>query len=438
MSRGNGSSGYPRLVKAGNVVVKIYRLPHRNTKGGWLYQVTYRDVAGKRHTPQFADPVAAETEARLKAAQLAEGKVEAADMGRADRDELLALRRICGDVPPLSAVQEWAKAREMTDGHLLAAAKAWAAGNEKKFNPALASECVDLFIKATEEAGGQGERTYRAKLNPIKTYFAGRELHTISAPEWGQYLGQWKDGVTRNDFRKRASTLCRWAQANGYLPRGVDLEVSATKRAVENPPEIGLALPETFGRLLLLLREEHPQHLAALVLAGFAGVRSDEIHGKRENRDKRQVWEDVYLSPERIGGRKQKPYVQISVAKKNTPAWRDVPLCPAAVEWLALCPEPHQGAVCIAGAMEHVRRIGINAGLDLPENCFRHSFISYQIAITGNKPQVATWAGTSLTQIDKHYRRPVAEARARAWFEMTPGRAAHLGTKAHGVCQQGA
>jgi hypothetical protein len=92
--------------------------------------------------------------------------------------------------------------------------------------------------------------------------------------------------------------------------------------------------------------------------------------------------------------------------------------------------------------MEHVRKIGIAAGLHLPENCFRHSYVSFQVALTGNKSQVATWAGNSVALIDKHYRRPVfaetgehvdigrlrpiTKKIAAEWFAMTPARAAEL------------
>ena len=58
-------------------------------------------------------------------------------------------------------------------------------------------------------------------------------------------------------------------------------------------------------------------------------------------------------------------------------------------------------------AMGRVRDIGLAAGLRLPDNCFRHSYLPYPIALTGNGHQTTTRAGTSVARIDKHYRRPV-------------------------------
>jgi integrase len=424
---------YPREIRVGSAVVKIYRVPH--PKSGYLFQVVWRAAGGKRMKPQFADPEEAEKEARLQASKLASGRVEVDGMTAHDRDELLAVRRACSGTPILTAIREWVEAHEITGGRVLVAARAFAAANGAGFTPILAPTCVEKFIAAKNAAGTDGDRVYASKLKPIKTAFAGRELHSISTAEWQAYLRQWTDGVTHNDFRKRALSMCLWAQKQGYLPRGVELELAQTEKMAENSPEVGLILPATFGRLLWHLHQNHPIYLAALVLAGFCGIRSDEIHGKRKDgREKRQLWADVHLhDPE--------PLVTLTNAKENTPAWRTVPLTEAAVEWLELCPS-HEGPVSEQGAMEHVRKIGIAAGLHLPENCFRHSYVSFQVALTGNKSQVATWAGNSVALIDKHYRRPVfaetgehvdigrlrpiTKKIAAEWFAMTPARAAEL------------
>jgi hypothetical protein len=262
----------------------------------------------------------------------------------------------------------------------------------------------------------QGEWTYRSKLKPLIEAFPDRFLDSISVAEFTAYLEQYEDGVTRNDHRKRAIALCRWAQKHGFLPRHLALEIEGTERAVEKKTKIGILTPTAFGQLLRHFREHHPNYLAALVLAGFCGIRHDEIHGKREDRTKRQLWDDVHL---------ERRFVQVTIAKTNTPSWRIVPLCGAAAEWLKLCAE-RKGEVCEAWAMERVRAFAIEAGFDLPENCFRHSFITYRIAVTGDKPKVATEAGNSVAEIDRRYRVPVPEDVGKTWFAMTPAKASKL------------
>ncbi|MBK8477761.1 MAG: hypothetical protein IPL39_16095 [Opitutaceae bacterium] len=249
-------------------------------------------------------------------------------------------------------------------------------------------------------------------MKPLVEWFQGRDLGSLGAGELGEYLGSFADGVTRNDHRKRAVALWRWAQNNRRIPRGVQLEIELTERAKENATEIGILNAETWAKLLHWCHEKKPEYLAALVLAGFCGLRADEIHGKRADRGVRQSWADVHLD---------RGFVRVTVAKTNTPAWRMVPLCPAAIAWLRLCPGQRAGPVCEPAALEKLRWHAKRAAFALPENCLRHSFISHRIPVTkGNKPQVASEAGNSVAEIDKRYRVPLTLSEGRAWFAVTP------------------
>jgi hypothetical protein len=411
-----GRKEWPRTVVAGSVRVKIYEVEHPSNAAGKAYVLAWRTPEG-RQTQKFADPRVAQEEGKAKAMQLANGHVEGADMKRGDRDELVAARKIAGKTPVLSALREWEQITKLTNGHVIAAAELWAHRNARTFKRVKVTAAVDLFIKSKERAGKQGEATYRAKLKPLTVFFPDTFIDAITAGELAAYLEQYQDGVTRNDLRKRAVSLWRWAQKSGYIPHGMQLEIEHTERANETQTEIGTLTPAVFRDLLEFVRANHPQHLAAVVLAGFCGIRADEIHGKRADRTKRQLWEDIDLAGK---------YLNVTVAKKNTPAWRLVTLCDAAIEWLMLC-DDRKGSVCEAGAMEKVRLLAHAPDKDgkprfsLPENCFRHSAISYRIAVTGDKAATATWAGNSVAEIDRRYRRPMTKDAGEAWFNIRPG-----------------
>ncbi|MSU48814.1 MAG: hypothetical protein EXS37_06970 [Opitutus sp.] len=413
-------SEWPRIVKSGHASVKIYRnVQHERKKGGpyVVYVLTWRTPTG-RQRQKFKDVKTAISEARLKADHLAEGRVESARMTTGDCDELAAARELAGDVPLLSALREWKKIQALSKGQGIAAAELWAQHNQSSLKRIKVGDAIDLFIKGKERAGKQGERTYRSKLKPLGVFFPDRYLDALTSDELTAYLEKYQDGVTRNDFRKRAVALFRWAQKSGYMPRGIQLEIEHTERADEKPTEIGTITPDTYAKLLDYFRVKHPQHLAALVLAGFCGIRADEIHGKHHDRSKRQIWEDINL---------EKKYLNVTVAKKNTPSWRLVTLCDAAVEWLMLCGE-RKGPVCEIGAMAKIRALAHDAKTSdkkarfqkLPENCFRHSAISYRIAVTGDKAATATWAGNSVAEIDRRYRRPMTKEAGEAWFSFRP------------------
>lgn len=405
---------WPRTVRCGSVEVKIYRSKHAKTASGFIFQVVFRDHLNRRSTSQFAKESDADDFARDRAELIAQGRTEVATLSRGDVDELAAIRAAAGAVPALSAIREWARAHELTRGHVLDAARAWAELHPTEFKSArgLVAEVIEDFIAAKNAAGNEGSATYTSKLRPLAEMFPGRELASLTSVEFSAYLETFRDAVTRNDHRKRAVTLCRWARNQRRLPRGKELEIELTERAKEVRTEIGVISPAVYGKLLEFFRAQHPQHLAALVLAGFCGIRSDEIHGKRRDRSRRQLWEDVYLD---------RAFVQVSNAKSNTPADRIVPLCPAAVAWLRLCPRPHEGPVCEPIAIESIRRLARGKGHELPDNCFRHSYISYRIAVVdGNKAQVATEAGNSVREIDLSYRKPFTKEDGLAWFALMP------------------
>jgi hypothetical protein len=402
---------WPRRVTVGNVTIPVYRMRHETSKSGWTYVVAFMDQ-GSRHRQKFSEPATALDEARLKAAQINAGRVHATGMTLSDRDELRQARAMVGETPLLSVLREWKQIQKIAAGNGLAAAEAWAARNVTSYKPVSLGDAVDEFIRRKEKAGKQGERTYRAKLNPLVSHFtSATRLDTISSNALESYLAKFENGVTRNDHRKRAVALWRWAQKTGRLPRGVPLEIEQTERAAETATEIGIINAAKLADLLKWVRSEHPEHLAAVTLAAFCGIRADEIHGKRANREHRQLWSDIYMDERR--------FVRVTVAKKNTPAWRFVPLCESAVEWLMLC-EDRTDAVCQPAALEKLRTLARKAGFALPENCLRHSFITYRIGLLGDKARVATEAGNSVGQIDKHYRVPVTPEESAAWFETRP------------------
>jgi len=201
---------------------------------------------------------------------------------------------------------------------------------------------VEKFIAAKNALGKQGTRTYEAKLKPLIEFFPSIHLDTITAQQWTKYFNQFEDAVTRNDLRKRAVTLCRWAQRNNFLSDTAKLEVEKTEQAKEIANPIGILEPQEYLKVLQFFRNKHPEDLAAVVLAGFCGLRMDEIQGKRRDRDLRQKWEDIHID---------RKFLAVTAAKDNTPSARMVHLRLVTLAWLQVCPN-QKGLVCGPSGME--------------------------------------------------------------------------------------
>ncbi len=392
---------FPIAIKSGSTVVKVYRVRHQSAAAGYVYTVSYH-IGRRRFLPQFASLDAAVNEARLRAGQLAGGKLDAASFARTDSDELVAARKLAGDTPLLSAIAEWAKARVLTAGNVLPAAEAWKARNLAQIARKRVSEVVVAFKAAKTKAGFNVAKDHHDCFEKITADLGEYFIDMVTAAQLSTWLAKRENPTTRNTYRKRIVSVWRWAQRNGYLPRDLKTEAEQTDAAREEAPVVGIISAETFGNLLEHFRAKHPELLPPLVLAGFCGMRRAEIHS--------QTWEDINL---------QEKFARVTKAKRGTPARRLVPLCPAAIEWFMLCPE-RKGPICNTLEMDRIRKLGMEAEFNLPENCFRHAYISHRVADTGNIPQASLDAGNSPQIINRHYRELVTKAEGQAWFSIAP------------------
>ncbi len=339
--------------------------------------------------------------------------MEGAEMSRGDRDELQAARNLANGTPLIAAMEEWSKARQLTTGNVLAACEAWAARTGTAHKRVTVAVAVREFLKAKTAAGKNVARDHADSFRRINEALGEQFIDSVSSRELDAWLARWDHPVTRNTNRKRIVSVWNWAQRKGYLPRDARNEAGMTDTAHEPAPVIGIISVETWATLLSHFREKHPELLAPLILAGFCGLRRSEVHA--------QTWEDISL---------ERKNVRVSHAKRGTPARRLVPLCEAAIEWLLVC-KLRRGSVCPntefngkkkpSLAIDGIRRIARDAELPhLPENCFRHSFISYKVAATGDIARVSLDAGNSPKEINRHYRELVTEEEGRAWFSIRP------------------
>jgi len=220
-----GRGVWPRTVTAGSVSVKVHRVKHATNKSGWAFVLTWRTPAG-RETKKFADPDAALNEARIKAGQLAHGKVEAADIGAADRDELQAARRIAKarNVPLVAAIQEWDRARELSGDSLIPACESWSARKGTPHQRLKVGDVMDMFLKAKTKAGFQTAKNHGHIFEDIKKECGDSCFDAITPLQLNAWLEKREHPVTRTTFRKHVVVLWRWASKQGLLSKEIKTE----------------------------------------------------------------------------------------------------------------------------------------------------------------------------------------------------------------------
>lgn len=397
---------FPQTLKRGSVVVKVYRVqrPARTGRPAQTLFTLSWHAGGARYTKQFADHSAAVDEGKLKLEQLSAGKIDAAaEVTIEDAAALAEARRLAGDVPLVAALGEWKRARELTGGMLIQAAEAWAAKQGTAYKPTLVGDAIDRFLKAKKAGGVKTKKTYKP-LEHLRERFGGVLMDMISPLALGAWLqDRYPHPVYHNTALTRCRTLWAWARKNGFLPKDAQTVAEAVDKARERPNRIGIIKAATLAELLGIVQAEKPELIAPLTLAALCGMRSDEVH--------RQQWEDVDL---------KSGHLRVSGAKPNTPAFRLVPICDAARDWLLLC-KNRKGRVCRTVVdVERVRDLAAANKIELPDNAFRHSFISHAAASSGDINRTALDCGTSPTKIFRHYRQLVTEDEGKEWFTLTP------------------
>jgi integrase len=321
---------------------------------------------------------------------------------RDQKEAYIYAQDLAGSTPLVTAIKEWKKAKELTAGNLIPAAQAWhdrQLGTIELFD---VNEIIKRFKVAKERAGIIWRTNYQKTFPGFQNAFGKKIITTITTRQLQDWLDtSFAHPTTRNTHRKRIVVLWRWARSQNYLPRQVQTEAELTERAKEPDPKREIIKPQVYRDLLSLIKANHPHYLPALVLAGFCGLRPDEVH--------HQVWEDIKLDQN---------ILKVTAAKAGTAAYRHVPICNAAIEWILLSPKKRVEKVCSNKAIDRIRNLGRKAGIKLPANCFRHSFVSYRVVQAGSIDQTAQEAGNSPRVIHKHYRELVTKEEAKDWFSI--------------------
>ena len=390
-------------VRSGSVAVKIYRVRQPKARLGYVFSLAYSSPEGRK-VRQFAALEEAKQEAQLAADRIATGHAEASNISRSNGEELIAARRLTGEVPLLSALQEWSKARSIVGYDLIPACEAWRR-RETKCERILVGALVDLFLAAKSAQGVNIKASYKSRLTGLKRDMGSLYLDSISTRAWEAWLALRKDPVTRNTDRKRVVTLCRWARRQGYLPREITTEAEMTERSKEPPPSRSILKASELEALLNSFRDRRDL-LPAIVISALCGLRSIEVH--------RQNWEDIDFAQK---------HLRVTMAKEGTPADRPVPLPACGVAWLRLVPEservgrihPHKTEV-----MTLVRNLARKRGVGIPDNALRKSWVSYRLALTKNLAATALEAGHTATVAIRNYLKWATPAEAARWFRILP------------------
>lgn len=413
-----GEAEWPRGVKAGSIVVKIYRRERADGSDGFEV-ADYSN--GKRRLRSCANEQAALVEAERIAKLMASGDVEAAMMGNreaASYGRAIELLRPTGIALEIVASHFADAFKILGADKIVAAAEFFKRHAADTIIPRTVPEVVAELI-ASREKKGRAENTVsdlRARLNKFADKFACEIANVTTADVQG-----WLDGLkveerTRLNYRAKVSQLFNFAEQRGFIIKGAN-PVAHTEKPQPSEGEIQIYTPTEIHRLLDAASDDFQPCIA---LGAFAGLRSAEIQ--------RLDWKDIDFA---------KGQITASAKKRGTPSRRFVPMSDNLRAWLqpnakrsGLVWKPKENNRKLAEDWFSDAQTATSAAtadekkklkpVEWKYNALRHSWISYRVDEVQNVNQVALEAGNSPATIHKHYRELVPKGDAAKWFAVAP------------------
>lgn len=398
-------SGVPKSIKFGSVTFPVFatgdnRIGFRYKVGSKWKQAIRGNLADLRE------------DAERIAISILNAETESIDISATDRRIFIAAREVTKRLgievdAAARLLEECARAAGGIQ-HVVDACRGFKPTSDKT----TAAEVVEQFLSFTS-ADGASELYLRPIRGDLKK-FAERfqmPLAAIKSGEMEAWLREMEVGARRRrNIRATLVTLFNFARDTvKCLPANARTEAELIRR-----PKILRKAPTLYTPLELtkiieqcvqpadakLGRKDYSDFLPYVVIGAFAGLRPTEVQ--------RLNWADIHWS-ERV----------IAVGDENKTGYRQVPIEPNLMSWLS----PYRdnvGPVCTYKRPDHVlasirKRAGLPGGRAYAD-AFRHSYVTYLVAVTKNMPLVSVNSGHSVAELKKSYLRASLESVAKEWW----------------------
>jgi integrase len=382
-------------VKAtsGSVVVRYYFAP---VKGYDSWQVVWR-LDKKACKKRFSAEKAAREFAQQKADDLARGLTRTITA-----QERAAIDRAVSHIKPFNkplelACAEYAQALKELDGVPLAEAVRYYVDHHKQVVTKKPAEVLPEFLaaKASDGLSKPWIKLLKHNLDDFTELFS-QNLPSITAPMINRWLSSLKVGPkARNNARECLAAFVTYCKAHGYLPRKWDVMEDVTALTVRR----GAVQIYSVEEMRSIVSKAKPHLLILIGLQAFAGLRHSEVVACQ--------WQDVNLEDGHI------------VIRDKTKTGRRIAPAPPNLKALLEPWRKDSGPVYrLKSSTVQIARAARDAGVKHIRNAYRHSFISYRLAMIEDKARVALEAGNSPRVIEKHYLKLVTRAQAEKWFSI--------------------
>jgi integrase len=378
-------------VKSGQVKITV------KAYADGRYGFDYLDESRQRVKVRLKAPDKAVAEAKEAAKLIAAGRVEMLSASKDDWAHFQAWKSMGIKLEEIAEFRAWKSSRQVTK--------------------TVDEVTLELIAVKTEDA--DLDATYVTNLKSAWDLFAQsfgkRSIRDIQAGEIEAWLrGLNKSPRTRNNIRGIVVQLFRFARERDYLPNGEAIAAEkVNKLSIKaRADDIEIWTPDELRKLIASVQDHYKPWM---LLAAFAGIRTEEVRPNIDSHKDPLRWGDIQWHEQTI-------FVRAETAK--TGRQRYVPISDNLFAWL----QPYRSQDAAAPIMpspinsiyEEIRRLERVTKLDHKKNALRHSYGSYRNAIIRNVGQLAEEMGNSPAIARKHYERPQPKSIAEEWFAIMP------------------
>jgi integrase len=287
---------------------------------------------------------------------------------------------------------------------------------------ALAVQVRSEFSRRLEknEVSERHDESLRETLKKMEAHFGERMVSDILTGD----VRSWLIGLplatkTRNKHRGYAAQIFNLGKDFGYTQVNPVTTIKRFRERVsEENDEISALSSEQTEKLF---RAADPSIIPYLTLSFFAGIRRATVE--------RLDWSDLHFDEKRVvvpayAGKKQKRYG--TTLSENALAWLK-PYIKNSGSLLAPAratnrPGAAKGAPSVVGTRNLILKAAEKAGVKLPDNAGRNTFISMHIAHYQNIGTTATEANTSIAKIKEYYLDLVTRKDAAKFWKIYPAK----------------
>lgn len=393
---------FPQKLSKGKRTVTIYA----PTEAKPVYRVDYR-AHDKRKSRSFQNYDKALKQAQLILEQLADGNELGAgftsiESQQFDRFRLAAKKR---GIAVEKAIHDWIAAVDLLpDPGLLAEAARRYSEKVVSIKAMFVEDAVNKFLDSKRSVlRDQTFKQERLRLSKFASSFKCdvNQIGRAELREWINSLSKTGSKVlvgpkTRNHYRTSLGTFFKWCVDNDYLSTdNMLLPILKLERAI-NTGGIEIYTPEEFQRLL---DKSMGTIKTCIAISGLTGIRTAELL--------RLEWSDISAA-----------HIEVGKNKAKTRSRRLIDIHETLSHFL---PDklPITGKIWPSSETEfgdQMRDVFKTAGVKKRKNAFRHSFISYRLAISDDENLTSRESGNSPSMIYKNYRELVTKTEAEKWF----------------------